>query len=76
MIYHQDNNHPNKFGSKITAEEIVKILKPLRINKLSICSSLILNKFKNLVLNKCFNVNTTNLKSVELQFISTFGVLV
>lgn len=27
IIYHQDNNHPNKFGSKITAEEIVKILK-------------------------------------------------
>ena len=27
MVWWQDNNHPNKYGSKITAEEIVKILK-------------------------------------------------
>ena len=27
IVYWEDNNHPNKFGSKITAEEIVKILK-------------------------------------------------
>ena len=31
LVWWQDNNHPNKYGSKIAAEEIIKVLKTLKI---------------------------------------------